>query len=291
MHSDKQRLRSYASPVWRGKCLMALGSMLAYLSFGMPAARADEAFMLTTSRGDAVEVLITKPDTPGPFPVLVLGSGSSYPMRLPVLQSVAEGLQRQGIAVARFNWAYQLRDPQHGKPSADRQQEIEDMATVLAHVQQSTWADKRRVLLGGKSLGSIIAWQLFQQHPEISGAVLLTPVCSSASTDKAVHFETNYPALASEQRRSLWIQGNSDPVCNTGELYRHLASNPLARAVVLSGNHGFEAATPASAGTPVLRSLEKTLALLPDIIAEFTQAGTATAASATLTNGVSNGTP
>lgn len=169
-------MASVSSPL-RGKRLIALAGMMANLSFGTQAASADDAFSLNTPRGDAVEVLITKPSGPGPFPVLVLGSGSH--MRLPVLQTVAEGLQHQGIAVARFNWAYQVRDRQRGKPSADRQQEIEDMATVLAYVQQAAWADKRHLLLGGKSLGSIIAWQLFQQHPEVTNAVLLTPVCSS----------------------------------------------------------------------------------------------------------------
>lgn len=104
-------------------------------------------------------------------------------------------------------------------------------------------------------------------------------------------FETNYPTLASEQRRSLWIQGDSDPVCSTGELYRHLATNPVARVVVLSGNHGFEILTPASADGPVLRNLEKTLALLPEIIVEFTQAETAATVSAALIKGTPDGKP
>lgn len=93
-------------------------------------ARAD-AIRVSTPRGAAIEVLEDKPDGAGPFPAVVLASGSHYPMRSAILERVARSLVADGVAVFRFDWAYSVKDPVHGSQSKDRVPEIEDMTAVL----------------------------------------------------------------------------------------------------------------------------------------------------------------
>jgi predicted alpha/beta-hydrolase family hydrolase len=125
-------------------------------------ASASDPLRLTTSRGAVVDVLEDTPSGPGPFPTLVLGSGTGYTMKLPILERVAQALVAQGIAVFRFDWAYHVRDPEHGIPSKDRAAEIDDMNAVVALARKQPWVDGSRIAVGGKSLGSIIAWRVLR---------------------------------------------------------------------------------------------------------------------------------
>ena len=133
-------------------------------------------------------------------------------MKLPILDRVAKALVAQGIAVFRFDWAYYVKDPEHGVPSKDRAAEIEDMNTVLALARKQPWVDASRIAVGGKSLGSIIAWRILRANPELKGALLLTPVCSPPGPTP-IAADTNYPEVSKEGRASAWVLGDRDPVC------------------------------------------------------------------------------
>ena len=203
-------------------------------------ALAVESVQLKTPRGAPIEVLEEKPPGPGPFPVLVLASGQGYHMRLPILERLAQTFVREGIAVIRFNWAYFVKDGGRGAQSKDRSAEIEDMTAVLSLARREAWADKQRILVGGKSLGSIIAWRVLRASPDVRAAVLLTPVCSPPDAAPGAA-ESNYPSVAAEPRPSAWIAGDRDPICRTPALYHLLGSAAAtARIDVVSGDHAFE---------------------------------------------------
>jgi dienelactone hydrolase len=229
--------------------------------------RAAPGLELVTPRGAPIEVLAERPPGKGPFPAIVLGSGSGYHARLPLLEQTARALLRSGVAVYRFNWAYFVRDPDQGKQSESRADEIEDMQTVIARARSAPFIDPKRVFVGGKSLGSIIAWRVFRSDPFLAGALLLTPVCSKAS-DPPFSIERNYPDLLSEQRPVQWILGDSDPVCEPRALYRFLAGAPRPHKVsLLSGNHSFErGSTPEKTPSPATK---RQIQLAAELATEF----------------------
>ena len=201
--------------------------------------RATNAVRIATPRGAIIDVLAEKPAGKGPFPAVVLASGSSYHMRLPILQRIAQELLARGIAVYRFDWAYQVAGTPFAAQPKDRASEIEDMTTVLAIAQHDANIDRERIAVAGKSLGSIIAWQVLRTTPELRGALLLTPVCTRPEAGDITAL--NYPNAANETRPIAWILGNSDPACPSATLYRFIAATESpSRLNVLSGDHGFE---------------------------------------------------
>jgi dienelactone hydrolase len=202
---------------------------------------AESPVRIVTPRGAAVEIIEERPASAGPFPALVLAAGAGYDMRQPILEHVAHALAGAGIAVFRFDWAYRVADAEHGRPSADRAAEIEDLTTVLARARKAPWVDPRRIAVGGKSLGSIIAWRVLRQTPDVKGALLLTPVCNPKPPPSPKLPEGNYPDVGAETRPSAWILGKTDPVCAPAVLYKYLAAaGGSAQVSVVRGDHAFE---------------------------------------------------
>lgn len=229
-------------------------------------AHADPLLRLFTPRGAPIEVLVERPATSAPTPVVVLGSGSGYPMRGPLLEAVAKQLVGDGNTVVRFNWAYVVRDPERGKRSPDRSEELEDLKRVLSYVKTQPWTVHDRVWVGGKSLGSIVAWQALRADPSLAGGILLTPVCTKK--EPPLLPAHNYPDLARETRPTVWLLGDNDPVCEPRALLSYVATAARAHRVsILSGNHGLESgATTASA---LNKQTERTLGVAAATVAEF----------------------
>jgi len=174
----------------------------------------------------------------GPFPAIILASGSGYDMRQPILTETAKALVAKGIAVYRFDWAYRVAGRDYARQPADRLAEIDDMRTALALAEHDPRVDATRIALAGKSLGSIIAWRLMRSAPEVKGAILLTPVCSRPDGRSP---SIEYPELATETRPRLWIKGDVDPLCSTAAFETFALSDGKGeRLAVISGDHGFE---------------------------------------------------
>jgi dienelactone hydrolase len=165
-----------------------------------------------TPRGEPIELLVDTPPRRGnaSLPAVVLAPGAGYHMRLPVLESLTRALVKQGVVVYRFNWAYFVKDPQKGTSSKDRAAEIEDMTTALEIARRDPAVDRTRIALAGKSLGSIIAWRVLRAQPDLRGALLLTPVCSS-TPNKTVVPDSNYPEVPQETRKSATGRGDGRP--------------------------------------------------------------------------------
>lgn len=217
---------------------LAAGLLVASLT-AAPAWSA-EPDRLETPRGAYLAVRAEFPPGPGPFPTLVLAPGAGYHMDLPVLAETARQLLARGVAVWRFNWAYFTADAARGQPSDDLQLEREDLLAVLDRALADPRVARERVLVGGKSMGSLVAWSVLRERPAVRAAVLLTPVCSGVVAGVPVaEFDQNYPGVADERRPLLLVSGDQDPLCAPSVLYRLAALPPgPVRVAVLDGNHG-----------------------------------------------------
>lgn len=195
---------------------------------------------LTTPRGAPIDVVAEFPSGAGPFPALILAPGQRYPMGRPILERVARSALACGVAVVRFDWAY-LSAPA-GQPSEGLALEQEDMLAVLDWARRDARLAEDRLFVGGKSMGSVVAWRLFAAQPRLCGALLLTPLCTrlerAGGAALAVGSE-NYPGLGLEARPLFLLTGDRDPQCAAADLYRLAAqaAGP-ARVTVLGGDHG-----------------------------------------------------
>ena len=208
---------------------------------------AAHAYAQATSfkRSDGVEVsaIVDLPSGTGKVPAVVLAPGQGYHMGLPAMETIARALAEQGFAVFRFNWTYFTAEPRR-QPSPDLSVETQDLQTVIAAARAHRRVDERSVSVGGKSLGSVVAWRAFSSDPRLRSALLLTPVCSRVprgESNPKPEAKENYPGLESERRPSLWIAGGSDPLCSTSALYTFAATGQMAtRVAIVGGDHSFE---------------------------------------------------
>ena len=197
-------------------------------------AQASESVTLTTPRGATVSAIVDVPRGKGPFPAVVLGPGTGSRQQK-INDVVAAELLHQGIAVYRFDWAYYTHDAKATPSDSDRSPEIEDFRSVVALARHDPRIDTNRIAVGGKSRGTVIAWQVLRDDPALVGILELTPVCTKAGFTA----EQLYPDLAQEKRPSLWLTGDHDPACKVPVLYNFLAgAGGPARVAILRGDHG-----------------------------------------------------
>ena len=219
-------------------------ALLGLLVLGMvapPAALADTPIVVDAA-GTPLQVIVDLPPGDGRFPALVLAPGQGYHMRLPAMAATARALSARGFAVFRFDWAYFSAVPK-GQPSADLARELRDLQAVLAAARAHPQVQAGDVFVGGKSLGSVVAWRALAADRQLRGAVLLTPVCSRVQPGGARPMslaQENYPGLAAEQRPTLWVSGDRDPLCSPPLLYGHTQGSDRARVGIVGGDHAFE---------------------------------------------------
>jgi dienelactone hydrolase len=146
--------------------------------------------------------------------------------------------------VYRFNWAYFTATPKPGSPSEDLSNELQDINAVLATAVAEPRVAKGKLSVGGKSLGSVVAWSALVKNSALQAGLFLTPVCShtpEGQTKPVFLGEENYPGVASEKRPLLFVAGDKDPLCAPEMLYRFAAnSGGPARVAIVGGNHGYE---------------------------------------------------
>jgi predicted alpha/beta-hydrolase family hydrolase len=196
---------------------------------------------ITTARGAVLNLRIDLPPVDGPVPALVLAPGQNYHMGQPALEQTAKAVSSAGVAVFRFDWAYFGTTPR-GKPSEDLTLELEDLRAVLAFAREHPRVKGRPLVVGGKSLGSIVAWRAFAEDERLRGVVLLTPLCSRKDGDGAVQYigAETYAGLADAFRPQLLVAGKNDALCEPGSLLRLAKESPLSHVSLVEGDHGFE---------------------------------------------------
>lgn len=209
----------------------------------------------------------------GPFPAIVLAPGQGYHMNLPALEAATRSLTEQGIAVFRFNWAYFTAQPK-GQPSEDLSKELKDLQAVLSVARKHPKVQAQNLSVGGKSLGSIVAWQALASDLSLRSALLLTPVCSSVpmgETAPRSEMQENYPAFETQRRPTLSISGDRDPLCAPRILYRlAAASTGATRVAIVGGDHSYEnrALPPPAADAARTRNIAAVATLAASFVAE-----------------------
>ncbi len=239
-------------------------------------ARADD-LAVTNAGGVRLEARVDFPIGEGPYPAIVLAPGQAYHMNLPALEAVTRSLTEQGIAVFRFNWAYFTAKPK-GQPSDDLSTELKDLQAVLSVARKNPKVQARNLSVGGKSLGSMVAWQALVADTSLRSALLLTPVCSRVPKGETLpqsETQKNYPTFETERRPTLSISGDKDPFCAPHVLYKlAAASTGAARVAIVGGDHGFEnrTLTPPAADAARTRNISAVAALAASFVAEVASA-------------------
>jgi predicted alpha/beta-hydrolase family hydrolase len=230
---------------------------------------AAESIRLTTPRGAMVEVIVDLPPGEGPFPALVLAPGQGYHMALPALQETSRRLVTHGVAVYRFNWAYFTKNPNILEPSSDLSNELQDLQTVISLARANPRIAQQNLFIGGKSLGSLVAWRALVKDNSIHGGLFLTPVCVDLkSSEAAPNAEINYPGLSEEHRPIAFIAGDHDPLCSPPVLYRFASkAGGSARVAIVGGDHSFE--TPRLTGSAQANASERSIAAVGDFAVNF----------------------
>lgn len=193
--------------------------------------------------GVRLHAIVDLPHGEGRHPAMVLAPGQGYHMTLPALEATAKALTSQGIAVFRFNWAYFSSDPR-GQPSPDLSKELRDLQAVLETARVHPRVSAQHLSVGGKSLGSVVAWRALAANKDLRSGLFLTPICSRLAKGETVprsEAMVNYPGFDAEQRPTLWVSGDRDPLCSPTALYGFAATGAkAARVAVVGGDHSYE---------------------------------------------------
>lgn len=191
---------------------------------------------IETPRGAIVTAIADVPASEPPFPALVVAPGSSYPARAPLHAELAAAAAAAGYLVIRFDWAYWSAG---GSASADLAAEREDLRAVLASARADPRVDARHIVLAGKSLGSLVAWEVFRNDPGLEAMVLLTPLCVRSGDSGGDVVEERYPGLATSARPVVVAFGRDDPACTASALRASLGEEPAhVTTLVFPGDHG-----------------------------------------------------
>lgn len=229
-----------------------------------------ENFYVVNADGARVSVVVDVPPGEGRFPAVVLAPGQGYHMNLPVMEATARALVEQGIAVFRFNWAYFTAEPK-GEPSDDLSKELRDLQAVLVAARKHPKVIANKLSVGGKSLGSVVAWRAFTADSELRSALLLTPVCSrvpKGESEPQSEARENYPGFEADRRLTLMVSGDKDPLCASSVLYEFAGTRAsTARVAVVGGDHGY--GNPALSGIAADVARKRNLAAVSALAASF----------------------
>lgn len=198
---------------------------------------AEKTVDLTTSRGSRIQLDIYNL---GMKKALVMAPGQGCNPRLDMYEAIGKQAKNHGYTLVRLYWAYCVADPQNGQPSDDLSAEKEDFMTTLKYARENLKFLESQLFVGGKSLGSIVASDVFQNEKSLQGLVLLTPVCTDRSDAKNPKsaFKENYPSLSEESRPVLMAQGNEDLLCETQHFQDFFKGKGLNFIpLVVRGNH------------------------------------------------------
>jgi dienelactone hydrolase len=120
------------------------------------------------------------------------------------------------------------------------------MQAVLDLAKADARVDASQIVIAGKSMGSVVAFRVFNRNPASKGLVLLTPLCSSSTDEKGNAIASpraigalNYPGLTELTKPVVLALGNSDPACFVPILYDWLkGTKGNLVTVVAGGDHG-----------------------------------------------------
>ncbi len=199
--------------------------LLPLLCIGLAAGEGDVT-AIATPRGARIELLLDRPAQSNGTAV-VLAPGRGYNMRKPLLETCARRLAAARFLAIRFDWAYTTAK---GEPSEGFRDEFEDMDAAIAFAGKQPGI--RKVLLAGKSMGSVLGLVRAATKPDdLGGLALLTfPVQPGGPSDRLP--DVKVPLLV--------VTGDNDPLGPLAPLYATAARCATPpRIVIVPGDHGF----------------------------------------------------
>lgn len=211
-----------------------------------PVSFAAESITLKTPRGAEVKVTLHIPQGTH-LPAIVVAPGQGCNSQGPLFETLGQMGATESVAIVRFEWNYCDLTSPHRTPSPELKNEIEDFQTVLEYAKSHTSLDRSKIILAGKSLGSIVAYAVFAKELAAKALVLLTPVCTYTTDANGTPLpeplricEENYPQLKEDSRPILMAMGNLDSLCLLPALYDFLKdSKGNISTFVAGGDHGF----------------------------------------------------
>lgn len=183
------------------------------------------------------DFLWTRPDT-DPTATLLLAHGAGAPMDSAFMEKLAAALAAEGIAVARFEFAYmagrRTGGPKKPPPKADKL--IGEFQTALQSLMGGT---EGPLLLGGKSMGGRVAAML------AGGGSLPGRVKGVACFGYPFHptgkadADWRLAPLEEARRPVKILQGDRDPFGTMAELEEITLPAHVSLTYLEDGNHDF----------------------------------------------------
>ena len=149
----------------------------------------------------------------GKAPALLIAPGETYHRNLPIIAGLAESAVASGWVTLRFDWRYYTNNPD-SKPSKDYITEQAEFEAALAYLKKHPRVDASRIVLAGKSQGSMVATQVFLGDANAKAVLLLTPICRSGGDAGK-----NYKGLIADKRPVIVVMGNNDGICPVAHAY------------------------------------------------------------------------
>src|SRR5262249_16629692 len=144
------------SPMVPARLMLSLGGV-ALCAIGLAA---DRRMQVTWGQGQHVTAVISYPAGTGPAPTLFIASGRSGGMNAPIIKGLSDKGVRDGLIAVRFDYAYFV--VKGGKPSQGLVDEADQFNAVIAEAMKDPRVDPRRIIISGKSLGSVVAHRVFK---------------------------------------------------------------------------------------------------------------------------------
>ncbi|MGQ0612839.1 MAG: alpha/beta fold hydrolase [Planctomycetaceae bacterium] len=225
-----------------------------FLLAGAPRAGEPGTLTIETPRGALLQATHDRPREPNGAAV-VLAPGRGYRRGLPLLQESAAALAAAGFHAVRFDWAFFTAK---GQPSEDLSKEIEDLDAAIGYARGIEGV--RRVILAGKSLGSIAALlRASARSDDLAGLVLLTFPLHDPADESKLFPESE--RLAALKLPTAIITGDDDAACRLKPLYA-LAARCAAppSIVIVPGDHSFKEGEDAAKAAANVRFAAQALA-------------------------------
>ena len=169
-------------------------------------------------------------DGPAAGPLFIFAHGAGAPLSSDFMQQVSEGLAKQGIRVARFNFNYMQQRVETGsrRPPERASKLIEQFVQLINGFEQP-------MVIGGKSMGGRMASLVMAEHllPQVKGVACLGyPFHPQGKPDKLriEHLERVNVPLAI-------IQGTRDKLGSQEEVATYDLPNALKWHWLEDGDH------------------------------------------------------
>jgi predicted alpha/beta-hydrolase family hydrolase len=163
---------------------------------------------------------------------LVFAHGAGGPMDSPFMATIAGGIAKAGIRVARFEFPYMRRRREMGKGGAP------DTGPVLMQSWRETIEDLgggERLVIGGKSMGGRIA-SMVADEAGVRGLVCLGYPFHPPGKPE----QTRTRHLEVLRTPALILQGSRDPFGKPEEIAQYKLSRSIRLKWLEDGDHSFK---------------------------------------------------